>query len=171
MSVKIFLRVLLNLFFPNKRFSIKEALLFGSRMLIYSDQHTGRKILLSRFEREETEFLDKFVQDDYVCLDIGCNSGHVTLFVAKTFSPERITGIDIDPVLIGIARKNILHCLEGEKDKKQHKFPASMEKLYGPITPRGHSKQTSSSNFPGNILFRCVSLTKRLEFDGIGHYL
>ncbi|XP_033642172.1 7SK snRNA methylphosphate capping enzyme-like isoform X1 [Asterias rubens] len=97
------------------------------------------------------------------CLDIGCNSGHVTLFVAKTFSPERITGIDIDPVLIGIARKNILHCLEGEKDKKQHKFPASMEKLYGPITPRGHSKQTSSSKFPGNILFRCANYVPENE--------
>ena len=102
-------------------------------------------------------FLKKDWFEGKTCLDIGCNSGHVTLYVAKTFAPQRITGIDIDSVLIGIARKNICHCLEEERDAKKHKFPASMEKMYGPITSSGYPPKSSASRFPGNVLFRCVS--------------
>lgn len=93
--MKRILRVLLNLLFPNKRFSIRETSLFGARMFVYIDQHTGRKILLSQFERAETEFLDKFVQEDFVCLDIGSNVGYFSvLFASKgakvhAFDPVR----------------------------------------------------------------------------------
>ena len=91
---KIF-RTLLDLVFTNKRFSVKEILLFGSRVMIYIDQHTGRKIALKQFEREETEFLYKFVKKDFVCLDIGSNIGYYSvLFASKgakvySFDPVR----------------------------------------------------------------------------------
>lgn len=49
-------------------------------------------------------------------LDIGCNAGLLTLSIARTFSPRRILGIDIDPYLIGVARKNIRHFQD--KDQK-----------------------------------------------------
>uniref|UniRef100_A0A147AR08 RNA methyltransferase n=1 Tax=Fundulus heteroclitus TaxID=8078 RepID=A0A147AR08_FUNHE len=44
-------------------------------------------------------------------LDLGCNSGHLTLYIAKTFRPARILGLDIDSGLIHAARKNIRHYL------------------------------------------------------------
>uniref|UniRef100_A0A087YNE7 RNA methyltransferase n=1 Tax=Poecilia formosa TaxID=48698 RepID=A0A087YNE7_POEFO len=44
-------------------------------------------------------------------LDLGCNSGHLTLYVAKMFRPARILGLDIDSGLIHAARKNIRHYL------------------------------------------------------------
>lgn len=81
--MKRIMRVLLNLFFPSRRFSIREASLFGARMFVYSDQHTGRKILLSQFEREETAFLGNFVQDGFVCLDIGSNVGYYSILFAS----------------------------------------------------------------------------------------
>jgi FkbM family methyltransferase len=93
--MKRILRGLLNLFFPNKRFSIRETLLFGARMFVYSDQHTGRKILLSQFEREETKFFGEFIQEGFVCLDIGSNVGYFSvLFASKgakvyAFDPVR----------------------------------------------------------------------------------
>ena len=40
-------------------------------------------------------------------LDIGCNAGHLTLLLARDHSPRKIVGIDIDPILIQIAQKNI----------------------------------------------------------------
>lgn len=93
--MKRILHVLLNLLFPNKRFSVREVSLFGARMFVYIDQHTGRKILLSKFEREETSFLGEFVQKDFVCLDIGSNVGYFSvLFASKgakvhAFDPVR----------------------------------------------------------------------------------
>ncbi|XP_075249911.1 7SK snRNA methylphosphate capping enzyme-like isoform X1 [Convolutriloba macropyga] len=42
-------------------------------------------------------------------LDIGCNTGHLTLSLARKFLPKRVDAIDIDKDLIGIARRNISH--------------------------------------------------------------
>ncbi|XP_031725107.1 7SK snRNA methylphosphate capping enzyme [Anarrhichthys ocellatus] len=44
-------------------------------------------------------------------LDLGCNSGHLTLYVAKMLRPARILGLDIDSGLVHAARKNIRHYL------------------------------------------------------------
>lgn len=44
-------------------------------------------------------------------LDLGCNSGHLTLYIAKMLRPARILGLDIDSGLIHAARKNIRHYL------------------------------------------------------------
>lgn len=44
-------------------------------------------------------------------LDLGCNAGHLTLYIAKMLRPARILGLDIDGGLIRAARKNIRHYL------------------------------------------------------------
>ncbi|XP_035482410.1 7SK snRNA methylphosphate capping enzyme [Scophthalmus maximus] len=44
-------------------------------------------------------------------LDLGCNSGHLTLYIAKMLRPARILGLDIDSGLVHAARKNIRHFL------------------------------------------------------------
>ncbi|KAM7397912.1 hypothetical protein PAMA_005990 [Pampus argenteus] len=44
-------------------------------------------------------------------LDLGCNSGHLTLYIAKMLRPARILGLDIDSDLVHAARKNIRHYL------------------------------------------------------------
>lgn len=44
-------------------------------------------------------------------LDLGCNSGHLTLYIAKMLKPARILGLDIDNALVHAARKNIRHYL------------------------------------------------------------
>lgn len=40
-------------------------------------------------------------------LDIGCNSGFITINIAKLFQPKSIVGVDIDPELISIARRQV----------------------------------------------------------------
>lgn len=44
-------------------------------------------------------------------LDLGCNTGHLTLFIAKNWQPASIVGLDIDGSLIHAARQNIRHYL------------------------------------------------------------
>ncbi|KAG7236710.1 hypothetical protein INR49_000604 [Caranx melampygus] len=44
-------------------------------------------------------------------LDLGCNAGHLTLYIAKMLKPARILGLDIDNGLVHAARKNIRHYL------------------------------------------------------------
>lgn len=105
------------------------------------------------------------------CLDIGCNTGHVTLYVAKTFQPTKIVGMDIDAKLINLARKSVRQCLEDMLKSKGGfgggKFPVSMKKCYGalpalqtvPQLQEGNSSSAKKTQdlFPGNVLFRCVS--------------
>jgi 7SK snRNA methylphosphate capping enzyme len=105
-------------------------------------------------------------------LDIGCNIGHVTLSVARDFGAKNVTGIDIDPKLIAIARKNVRHYVinsdspkpnEGDggevpKKKSSEFFPISMPILYGSIDIPGFNDAQSGRDFPKNVVFKTVIL-------------
>ena len=88
-------------------------------------------------------------------LDIGCNVGHVTIAIARDYSPKKIVGIDIDPTLINAANKNIRHYIT-ETIAKQELFPSSMPILYGPILAMPDQSE-SSTLFPNNIAFVSVN--------------
>eukprot|EP00066_Takifugu_rubripes_P006484 XP_003971308.1 PREDICTED: 7SK snRNA methylphosphate capping enzyme-like [Takifugu rubripes] len=77
-------------------------------------------------------------------LDLGCNLGHLTLYIAKMHRPARILGLDIDGALVHAARKNIRHYLSElqaqearqsapctkrveEAEHEKHKEPASVD--------------------------------------------
>ncbi|XP_061658979.1 7SK snRNA methylphosphate capping enzyme isoform X2 [Syngnathoides biaculeatus] len=51
-------------------------------------------------------------------LDLGCNSGHLTLYIAKMLQPACILGLDIDNGLVHAARKNIRHYLSEVQTKE-----------------------------------------------------
>lgn len=101
-------------------------------------------------------------------LDIGCNSGHLTLLVAREFKPRKIVGVDIDEHLISLAQRNIRHYCPTEK-----KFPESFAKLYGPLrAPFVNTGQAVSGGkeFPenvcfiqGNYVFSCDEYLERQE--------
>ncbi|KAK3593258.1 hypothetical protein CHS0354_012348 [Potamilus streckersoni] len=83
-------------------------------------------------------------------LDIGCNVGHLTLAVAKSFHPRKIIGIDIDPHLISVARKNIRHYISSSKIDTP-KFPVSSSLNFGPIAAPPVDR--SIATFPHNVMF------------------
>lgn len=78
-------------------------------------------------------------------LDIGCNSGLVTINIAKELGPRRIVGLDIDPKLVGNARRNIRHYCD-ESVKIVGKMPE----------PRKLTDE-EKSKFPNNVWFVCTS--------------
>ncbi|KAK2881787.1 7SK snRNA methylphosphate capping enzyme-like [Channa argus] len=67
-------------------------------------------------------------------LDLGCNSGHLTLYIAKMLRPARILGLDIDNSLVHAARKNIRHYLselqtqEARRVMQEKKSPKQEER-------------------------------------------
>ena len=68
---------------------------------------------------------------DLKCLDVGCNSGHVTCWIAKYFQPQLIKGVDIDHRLIQTARmKTINHYVFHPHAQR---FPSSFSQIYGPL--------------------------------------
>ncbi|KAK2828560.1 hypothetical protein Q5P01_019594 [Channa striata] len=67
-------------------------------------------------------------------LDLGCNSGHLTLYIAKMLRPAHILGLDIDSSLVHAARKNIRHYLselqteEARRAMQEKKSPKQDER-------------------------------------------
>ncbi len=98
-------------------------------------------------------------------LDIGCNVGNVTLALARDFKPKSIVGMDIDPKLIGAARKNIRHFLSKDFAKKESgKFPVSMEACFGPLVGPAIRETSDDSLFPNNVAFVTVSLSFHFHY-------
>ncbi|XP_029625691.1 7SK snRNA methylphosphate capping enzyme [Salmo trutta] len=64
-------------------------------------------------------------------LDLGCNTGHLTLCIAKKLRPARILGLDIDGGLVHAARQNIRHYLS-ELQAQEARRAAGDEKTNGP---------------------------------------
>ncbi len=101
--IKKLTKTVFNLAFPNRKFSVREVSRFGARLLVYIDQHTGRKIALRFFERDETNFLRRFVKSNYVCLDIGSNIG----YFAVLFASKGAKVYSFDPVLENFALQTL----------------------------------------------------------------
>lgn len=94
-------------------------------------------------------------------LDVGCNVGHLTLSIAKDFSPRKIIGLDIDDRLILAANKNIRHYVTSKlmKPDAPEDFPISLAICYGPIVAAAVPdscqliKKTEPPKFPCNVAF------------------
>ncbi|KAJ8952143.1 hypothetical protein NQ318_018479, partial [Aromia moschata] len=83
-------------------------------------------------------------------LDIGCNIGHITLSVARDFGARSITGIDIDPKLISIARKNIKHYVKTVESPRPDE--AQIPKLSK--TKSSFHDTHKGKGFPNNVTFK-----------------
>ena len=116
-----------------RKFDLKnQKFQFGNynRYYGYRNQNQNQDLRLTKFRREW--FLNKTV------LDIGCNVGQVTCYVARNFAPKKIVGLDIDSELIKSAKRNIRN-LENVDDCSGNgrpggqRFPVSLSIKHGPL--------------------------------------
>ncbi|KAM9444965.1 7SK snRNA methylphosphate capping enzyme isoform 1-T2 [Clarias gariepinus] len=120
-------------------------------------------------------------------LDIGCNVGHVTLAIAKHWSPAHILGLDIDGGVVHAARQNLRHFLsELQKEEVRQDaetggletlrtFPISFRLCRGPIVAPP-LLPPAPGVFPNNVSFMkgnyvpdsdAVVMSQRAEYDVI----
>ncbi|KAH9399033.1 hypothetical protein TYRP_018420 [Tyrophagus putrescentiae] len=126
----------------------KERFRFGNYNRYYgyrNSQHCDRRL----------ELLPRDLIQGKDVLDVGCNIGHVTLTLARDYGPRRIVGVDIDPGLIEVAKKNVRHYIT-EAVVQREGMPLSMPLLYGPLAnmpkQQGEEKE-ESGGFPNNVFF------------------
>lgn len=67
----------------------------------YRNLNAMMDIRLQVFEMNQHLFQNKDV------LDIGCNVGHISIAIAHRYGARSVVGVDIDPVLIGRAKKSL----------------------------------------------------------------
>lgn len=71
-------------------------------------------------------------------LDIGCNIGHVSLWIGRHYQPEVVKGVDIDLELIKIAKKNIVHYID-------ENYVSTLEHSFNNTTPPCDDESTSET--------------------------
>jgi len=82
-------------------------------------------------------------------IDIGCNSGDLTMTIARKFQPQMILGIDIDPDLIDKAKKKLNNLILHGRGASSFLIPRSI----------AVSKQGGTNHlFPHNIAFETGDL-------------
>jgi len=129
----------------------------------YRNADNGVDLRLEILEKHRDFFEDKDVYD------IGCNIGHVSFIIARSFGAKSVTGIDIDRYLIDVAKRNVqyyVNCpspysLESPStanpshrklNLKYKCYPVSMPIMYGPIYENALITETNRM-FPKNVRF------------------
>lgn len=126
---------------------------YGNYNRYYGYRNSGSFASDSRLKLMKKEWFE-----GKTALDIGCNTGQVTIEIARKFNPKTILGIDIDETLIKTAKKNVVRVIPLPTDPGQGgsiQFPASFSKVYGPIAV--HNDAESNGDFPNNIRFKQVT--------------
>lgn len=97
------------------------------------DRYYGYRNNRSLKDDPRVALLDKkwFMGKD--CLDIGSNTGQVTMGIAKAYSPNSITGVDIDSKLVRLAQKNLQQILVPSKMPDGRSVPKSILMSFGPV--------------------------------------
>lgn len=85
-------------------------------------------------------------------MDIGCNSGELTLFIAKNLEPRKIIGIDIDKKLINIAQRKV-RTLKSKVLCENIDFPQCMATLYGSLAKVAGALHLNAQDFPSVSFF------------------
>lgn len=99
----------------NKRKKQKEVAIFGN----YRNYYTYR-IDQGLEEDPRIKIMKKEWFEDKDCLDIGCNSGLITITIAKNFGCRKILGVDIDSARIEDAYWNLRRIVKMNEQKKQN---------------------------------------------------
>lgn len=87
-------------------------------------------------------------------LDIGSNTGQVTVRIAKELEPKRIVGIDIDGSLVKTAWKVLHRHFVSALAPDGRQFPMSLTSSRGPLNILSSSGD-NEDKFPHNVHFVC----------------
>ncbi|XP_067647685.1 probable RNA methyltransferase CG1239 [Eurosta solidaginis] len=142
----------------------KVKFIYGNYNQYYGYRNKGHECEDIRLEMFTTH--TKLFQDKEV-LDIGCNSGLITMEVAKRFEVKSITGLDIDRALIKQANKALLRQkkaqpLENEA-RRLHKFPYNVNFVHANYVLRDDVLLEIEQEQFDVIL--CLSVTKWIHLN------
>ncbi|KAJ0495765.1 putative RNA methyltransferase bin3, bin3-type S-adenosyl-L-methionine binding protein [Helianthus annuus] len=141
-----------------KRKKQKEVAIFGNYRNYY-----GYRIDQGLEEDPRIKIMRKEWFEGKSCLDIGCNSGLITITIAKKFGCQKIVGIDIDSARIEDAHWNLRRIVKMSESKKHPKVDKSNGAETNNITNDVADKTGRvelSGNYSTSQLFERVSFWK-----------
>ena len=141
---------------PGKTGKTEKLFIYGNynRYYGYRNPQSSQDLRLKCFRKEW--FAGKDV------LDLGCNVGHITLTIARDFSPHVIMGIDIDTSLIQAAKNNLRYYVKSPASVpgtsgRGMDFPMSFSVTSGPLAAPVVLGNDEKLSFPHNVVFKQVT--------------
>ncbi|GJZ65694.1 probable RNA methyltransferase [Tanacetum coccineum] len=138
-----------------KRKKPKEVAIFGN----YRNYYTYR-IDQGLEEDPRIKVMKKEWFEGKNCLDIGCNSGLITITLAKKFGCQKILGIDIDSARIEDAHWNLRNFVRRSEPKNRPATKKSKDGKRNSITNSPEETTSEISKSPDSHLFDIVSFQK-----------
>uniref|UniRef100_A0A1I8NP20 RNA methyltransferase n=1 Tax=Stomoxys calcitrans TaxID=35570 RepID=A0A1I8NP20_STOCA len=142
----------------------KEKFIYGNYNQYYGYRNKDKDfhdIRLDMFEEYKDLFKEKQI------LDIGCNSGFITMEVAKKFEVKSIVGLDIDKHLINQAIKSIIRHKKAlplnSELKRSNKFPFNVTFVHGNYVLR--DAVLLEIERPQFDVILCLSITKWIHLN------
>ncbi|KAG6431752.1 hypothetical protein SASPL_109835 [Salvia splendens] len=140
---------------PSKKRNRKEIAIFGNYRHYYGyrvGQDLDEDPRLNAMKREWFEGKD--------CLDIGCNSGLVTISIAKKFGCQSIVGVDIDGARVEDANWTLRKIIRTDMHKVTSKTPGVANGLENSATKSRDENISDSPHLPEKDLQKIVSFEK-----------
>ncbi|XP_023300447.2 probable RNA methyltransferase CG1239 [Lucilia cuprina] len=142
----------------------KEKFIYGNYSQYYGYRNKDKDyhdIRLDVFAEQKEIFRNKQI------LDIGCNSGFITMEVAKQFEVKSIVGLDIDKSLINQAIKNLIKCKKSlpmdNELKRLQKFPFNITFVHGNYVLK--NEVLLEIERPQFDVILCLSITKWIHLN------
>ncbi|XP_073827722.1 U6 snRNA methylphosphate capping enzyme Amus [Musca autumnalis] len=142
----------------------KEKFIYGNYSQYYGYRNKDKDfhdIRLDVFEKHQELFENKEI------LDIGCNSGFITMEFAKLFPVKSIVGLDIDKHLINQAIKHLTRHKKSlpmnNELRKQQKFPFNVSFVHGNYVLR--DEVLLEIERPQFDVILCLSITKWIHLN------
>lgn len=120
----------------------KKEFLFGNYEAYYGYRHDKEAQSDGRLDAVVKKF-GSGVFEDRTILDIGCNSGFITLSLADAHNAKHVTGIDIDVNLVGKALKQLRWAKQRSQDDDE----------WVPLCTKSSSSGVTGVLFPHNVEF------------------
>lgn len=137
----------------------KNKFIYGnySRYYGYRTTDNFHDVRLDVFNENKDLFENKEI------LDIGCNSGFITLEIAKKFNIKSIIGIDIDKTLINKTKQFLQKCRKKIKGNNEKIFPFNINLIHGNYVLKDNV--LLEIEYPQFDVILCLSVTKWIHLN------
>lgn len=97
-----------NLFIPRSKHKILHSRINGYDILVFANEDVGRSICTyGRYELAETQYLQKMLSPEAVCIDIGANIGYYTLLMSQLASFGSVHSFEPIPLTAALLKTNV----------------------------------------------------------------
>ena len=140
---KKFIYKLSKFIYPENIHNIKHAHINGYNLLVFANEDVGRQIYyLGFYEIAETNYFNKHIESDFICMDIGGNIGYFSMLMAKNakagcvhiFEPIELNAslLKVSAELNQYKNLTLNQCAVGDEDGEVL-FSQSLDSAYSSI--------------------------------------